>query len=101
MEAPPHARAGQTGRGHRFAAYPRCWADPRSGASAKSASPKPAGGRDGAGRLATRAGAILARIEMHHDMADLLVKDIERQLPHLQAQPAPVRDASNSSGFHH
>ena len=36
-----------------------------------------------------------------HDMADLLVKDIERQLPHLQAQPAPVRDASNSSGFHH
>jgi hypothetical protein len=37
-EVPAHARAGQDGRGHRFAAYPRCWADlglvgdgPRSG----------------------------------------------------------------------
>jgi hypothetical protein len=28
---PPHARAGQIGRGHRFAAYPRCWADQVSG----------------------------------------------------------------------
>jgi hypothetical protein len=27
-EVPPHARAGQVGRGHRFAAYPRCSADP-------------------------------------------------------------------------
>jgi hypothetical protein len=27
MEAPPHARAGWVGRGHRFAAYPRCSAD--------------------------------------------------------------------------
>jgi len=26
---------------------------------------------------------------------------VERQLPHLRAQPAPVRDASNSAGFHH
>ena len=26
-EVPPNARAGQDGRGHRFAAYPRCWAD--------------------------------------------------------------------------
>jgi hypothetical protein len=24
---PPHARAVPFGRGHRFAAYPRCWAD--------------------------------------------------------------------------
>jgi hypothetical protein len=29
MEAPPHARAGRVGRGHRFAAYPRCSADHR------------------------------------------------------------------------
>ena len=26
-KVPPHARAGQVGRGHRFAAYPRCSAD--------------------------------------------------------------------------
>lgn len=26
-EVPAHARAGWVGRGHRFAAYPRCWAD--------------------------------------------------------------------------
>jgi hypothetical protein len=27
MDMPPHARADSFGRGHRFAAYPRCWAD--------------------------------------------------------------------------
>jgi hypothetical protein len=27
MEVPAHARAGWVGRGHRFAAYPRCSAD--------------------------------------------------------------------------
>ena len=27
MDMPPHARAGWNGRGHRFAAYPRCSAD--------------------------------------------------------------------------
>ncbi len=27
VKAPPHGRAGQDGRGHRFAAYPRCSAD--------------------------------------------------------------------------
>src|SRR5512143_2519767 len=26
-KVPPHARAGRVGRGHRFAAYPRCSAD--------------------------------------------------------------------------
>ncbi len=31
MEAPPHARAGRLGRGHRFAAYPRCSADVKRG----------------------------------------------------------------------
>ena len=28
MDMPPHARAVTFGRGHRFAAYPRCWTDP-------------------------------------------------------------------------
>ena len=44
---------------------------------------------------------VVVKMGFTHDMADLLVKDIERQLPHLQAQPSPVRDALNSSGFHH
>ncbi len=44
---------------------------------------------------------VVVKLGFTHDMADLLVKDIERQLPHLQAQPSPVRDASNSAGFHH
>jgi glutamate decarboxylase len=36
-----------------------------------------------------------------HDMADLLVSDIERQLPRLQKQSAPLHDGSEASGFHH
>lgn len=36
-----------------------------------------------------------------HDMADLLVEDIERQLPRLQAQGAPVRAGEAHSSFHH
>jgi hypothetical protein len=27
MDMPPHSRAAEVGRGHRFAAYPRCSAD--------------------------------------------------------------------------
>jgi glutamate decarboxylase len=44
---------------------------------------------------------VVVKLGFTHDMAELLVKDIERQLPHLEAQPVPVRDASNSAGFHH
>ena len=36
-----------------------------------------------------------------HDMADMLVADLKRQLPRLQAQPAPVHDAASGSGFSH
>ena len=36
-----------------------------------------------------------------HDMADLLVNDLERQLPRLQKQSAPLHDGSEASGFHH
>jgi hypothetical protein len=43
MEVPPHARADRVGRGHRFAAYPRCSAD--------------SGGGDGTDRV--RVGALL------------------------------------------
>jgi glutamate decarboxylase len=43
---------------------------------------------------------VVVKLGFTHDMADLLVKDIERQLPHLQAQSAPVRDETAAS-FHH
>jgi glutamate decarboxylase len=36
-----------------------------------------------------------------HDMADLLIADIERQLPRLQKQSAPLHAGSDASGFHH
>jgi glutamate decarboxylase len=35
-----------------------------------------------------------------HDMADLLVEDLERQLPRLQRQAAPLHEGSDT-GFHH
>jgi len=34
-------------------------------------------------------------------MADLLLADLERQLPRLQAQPAPVHDHASAAAFHH
>ena len=36
-----------------------------------------------------------------HDMTDLLLADIERQLPRLQKQSAPVHDRTTATGFHH
>ena len=36
-----------------------------------------------------------------HDMADLLIADLERQLPRLQKQPEPVHDSTTAAGFHH
>jgi glutamate decarboxylase len=36
-----------------------------------------------------------------HDMADLLVGDIERQLPRLQKQSSPLHEGADATGFHH
>jgi len=36
-----------------------------------------------------------------HDMADLLVNDLKRQLPRLEKQPEPVHDETSATGFHH
>jgi glutamate decarboxylase len=36
-----------------------------------------------------------------HDMADMLVNDLQRQLPRLHEQAHPVHDSSTASGFHH
>jgi glutamate decarboxylase len=44
---------------------------------------------------------VVVRQGFGHDMADLLVADLERQLPRLQAQPAPVHDATSASAFRH
>jgi glutamate decarboxylase len=44
---------------------------------------------------------VVVRQGFGHDMADLLIGDIERQLPRLQAQPEPVHDASTAAGFSH
>jgi glutamate decarboxylase len=44
---------------------------------------------------------VVVRQGFGHDMADLLIADIKRQLPRLQAQPAPAHDSSSASAFHH
>ncbi len=44
---------------------------------------------------------VVVRLGFTHDLADLLVADLKRQLPRLQAQPEPVHDASTASAFHH
>ena len=44
---------------------------------------------------------VVVRRGFTHDLADLLVGDLERQLPRLQQQSAPVHDASTASGFRH
>lgn len=44
---------------------------------------------------------VVVRQGFGHDMADMLMADIERQLPRLQAQPAPVHDASTATAFSH
>jgi len=44
---------------------------------------------------------VVVRRGFSHDMADMLLSDIKRQLPRLQKQPAPVHDSTTASGFRH
>jgi glutamate decarboxylase len=44
---------------------------------------------------------VVVRRGFTHDLADLLLEDLQRQLPHLQSQPAPVHDASTGTAFAH
>ena len=44
---------------------------------------------------------VVVRRGFTHDMADMLVNDLERQLPRLQQQPAPVHDAASGTAFAH
>ena len=43
---------------------------------------------------------VVVRRGFTHDMADMLLADLKRQLPRLQAQPEPVH-TTEASGFHH
>jgi glutamate decarboxylase len=44
---------------------------------------------------------VVVRRGFTHDMADLLLADLRRQLPRLESQPVPVHDHSSAAGFHH
>jgi len=44
---------------------------------------------------------VVVRQGFSHDLADMLVNDIKRQLPRLQKQAEPVHDSSTASSFHH
>ena len=44
---------------------------------------------------------VVVRRGFTHDLADLLVADLQRQLPRLEAQPAPVHDATTATAFAH
>jgi glutamate decarboxylase len=44
---------------------------------------------------------VVVRRGFTHDLADLLVGDLRRQLPRLERQPEPVHDAATASGFRH
>ena len=44
---------------------------------------------------------VVVRQGFGHDMADLLMDDIRRQLPRLQAQPEPVHNEATAAGFSH
>jgi glutamate decarboxylase len=44
---------------------------------------------------------VVVRRGFTHDLADLLIEDLQRQLPRLQSQPAPVHDASTGTAFAH
>ncbi len=44
---------------------------------------------------------VVIRRGFTHDMADMLVADLKRQLPHLERQAAPVHDATTTKVFSH
>src|SRR5690348_5163791 len=44
---------------------------------------------------------VVVRRGFTHDMADLLLADLRRQLPRLEAQPTPVHDEASAAGFSH
>ncbi|WIM93547.1 glutamate decarboxylase [Actinoplanes oblitus] len=44
---------------------------------------------------------VVVRRGFTHDLADLLIEDLRRQLPRLEKQHAPQHDSTTAAGFHH
>src|SRR5262249_36775077 len=44
---------------------------------------------------------VVVRRGFTHDLADMLLTDLQRQLPRLEKQPAPVHDLASPARFHH
>ena len=44
---------------------------------------------------------VVVRQGFSHDLADLLVADLKRQLPRLERQTGPLHDESTATAFHH
>ena len=44
---------------------------------------------------------VVVRRGFTHDMADMLVDDLKRQLPHLERQAGPIHDESTTKAFNH
>ena len=44
---------------------------------------------------------VVVRRGFTHDMAEMLLHDLQRQLPRLQRQPAPQHDAETGAAFAH
>jgi glutamate decarboxylase len=44
---------------------------------------------------------VVVRQGFSHDLGDLMIADLKRQLPKLQQQAEPVHDASSAQSFHH
>jgi len=44
---------------------------------------------------------VVVRRGFTHDLADMLIADMKRQISHLQKEPMPMHDAKSGTGFHH
>ena len=44
---------------------------------------------------------VVVRRGFSHDLADMLLADIKRQLPRLEKQREPVHDSDSAAAFHH
>ena len=44
---------------------------------------------------------VVVKRDFTHDMADMLIHDLRRQLPRLAEQPAPIHDHASGTSFHH
>ena len=44
---------------------------------------------------------VVVKRDFTHDMSDLLIHDLKKQLPRLEKQAAPVHDNESGTGFHH